>query len=169
MINTNDPVVWAIVAMAENRVIGKNNQLPWHLPADLKHFKDITTGNAILMGRKTFESIGKPLPNRVNLILTRDAHYKKDGCITVYTLEDAKNVAKMEGKSHIFIIGGAEVYHQFISQIEKIYLTIVHGNIEGDAFFPALDMTQWREIERKTHAADDKNQYSYSFLTLVRI
>src|SRR6188472_2703937 len=119
----NKPILSAIVAMAENRVIGKNNQLPWHLPADLKHFKTITTGHPILMGRKTHESIGKPLPNRQNIILTRDSNYVAAGCTVVTSVKAALQKAE---SPEVFIIGGAEIYRQLLPQVQRLYLTIVH-------------------------------------------
>lgn len=162
------PFLSAIVAMAENRVIGKNNQLPWRLPADLKHFKALTTGHPILMGRKTYESIGKPLPHRTNIILTRDASYQAPGCQVVTTIKAAIAQATAEGHSEIFIIGGAEIYRQLLPDIERIYLTIVHETFEGDAFFPELPAA-WREIKREEHTKDADNPYDYTFLTLEKI
>lgn len=163
------PTLSAIVAMAENRVIGKNNQLPWHLPADLKHFKAITTGNPILMGRKTYESIGKPLPNRTNIIITRDTNFTAPGCFVVNSIEKAITLASEQGSKEIFIIGGAEVYRQLLPHIERIYLTLVHSNIDGDTYFPELDPNVWHELNRETHAADEANGYAYSFIELGRV
>lgn len=169
MKNTNRPLISAIVAMAKNRVIGKNNQLPWHLPADLKHFKLITTGHPILMGRKTYESIGKPLPNRTNIVLTRDKSYHAPGCLVVNSLDEAIKFAESEENKEIFIIGGAEIYRQLLGAIERIYLTVVQHEFEGDAYFPELDQKEWKEIEREEHGADEKNEYGYSFIILERI
>jgi dihydrofolate reductase len=169
MNHTNRPLISAIVAMAENRVIGKNNQLPWRLPADLRHFKAITTGNPILMGRKTYESIGRPLPNRTNIIITRDAQFKAPGCIVVTSLEDAIRYASMENVREIFIIGGACVYQQLLPHIQRIYLTVIHHVFDGDVYFPELDKKEWKEQECLSHAADEENPYAYSFLKLERI
>lgn len=161
-------VISAVVAMAKNRVIGKDNKLPWHLPADLKHFKTITTGHPILMGRKTYESIGRPLPNRTNIIITRDANYKAADCIVVTSIEEAINAATKTAAEEIFIIGGAEVYQQLLTSIQRIYLTIVQDEIDGDAYFPALDMREWKEVAREEHKADEQNKHDYWFLRLER-
>src|SRR5437868_6783924 len=123
--NANQPIISAIVAMAENRVIGKNNQLPWRMPADLQHFKAITTGHPILMGRKTYESIGRPLPNRTNIIMTRDATYTAAGCEVVTSIDEALQRANDLHSHEIFIIGGAEIYHQLMPRIQRLYLTII--------------------------------------------
>jgi dihydrofolate reductase len=168
MIISKQPILSAIVAMAENRIIGKNNQLPWHLPADLKHFKTITTGHPILMGRKTHESIGKPLPNRLNIILTRDPNYQSAGCTVVTSVESALKEAARHDENELFIIGGAEIYKQLLPQIQRLYLTIVHHQLEGDASFPALNTEEWKEISREKHEADDANAFAYSFVTLDR-
>ena len=158
----------AIVAMSENRVIGINNQLPWHLPADLRHFKELTTGHAILMGRKTYESIGRPLPNRLNIVMTRNRDYQAPGCCVVGTLDEAIHKTKEEGKSTLFIIGGAEIYSLLLPFVTELYLTIVHHTLDGDAVFPVLTTTDWVETERIDHPADEKNMFAYSFLTLIR-
>jgi dihydrofolate reductase len=164
----SQPILSAIVAMSENRVIGKDNKLPWHLPADLKHFKEITTGHFIIMGRKTFESIGKPLPNRTNIVLSRQGHFQASGCHTVTSIEAAISQAQAAHEQEIFIIGGAEIYRQLLANIQRLYLTIVHCDMEGDAYFPTLDLNAWREISCERHEADEKNAYAYSFLTLER-
>lgn len=161
------PVISAIVAMAENRVIGAKNQLPWHLPADLAHFKSITTGHPILMGRKTYESIGKPLPNRTNIIMTRDPYYQVDHCIVVSSIDDAIAAASDEHQE-FFIIGGAEIYQQLLPSIQRLYLTLIHQEFEGDVYFPELNMSEWEEISRAAHTADEKNVYAYSFIVLER-
>ena len=158
------PIISAIVAMSENRVIGRNNQLPWHLPADLKHFKAITTGHPILMGRKTYESIGKPLPNRTNFVITRDASFQAPGCIVVTSLEAAlQQAAELQAKE-LFIIGGAQIYQQAMPIIQRLYLTIVHQQFEGDAFFPEFDaQKQWKLREETRHDADERNACAMSF------
>lgn len=158
----------AIVAMSDNRVIGVNNQLPWHLPADLRHFKELTTNHAILMGRKTYESIGRPLPNRLNLIISRDRNYKAEGCHTVQSFDAAIEQSLHNGKNILYVIGGAEIYTLLLDQIEQLDLTLVHTTIQGDTFFPALDANKWHETARVDYAADDKNEFAYSFVTLVR-
>ncbi len=154
----------AICAMSENRVIGNHNQLPWHLPADLKHFKKITSGKPILLGRKTYESIGRPLPDRCNIVITRDMHFQAPGCLVVNSIEHAlEAVAYSE---EVFIIGGALLYHQTLSMIQRLYMTLIHQNFDGDAFFPDIDLHEWRETERIDHQADAENPYAYSFIVL---
>lgn len=168
--NSNRPLLSAIVAMDENRAIGHQNRLPWHLPADLKHFKSLTTGHAILMGRKTFESIGKPLPNRTNIILTRDPNYQVPGCITVTSIDNAIQEALSLHQQHeIFIIGGAEIFQQLLPRIQQLYLTIVHHKFDADTFFPALNNQEWQERSHEEHTADEQNKFDYTFLTLERL
>jgi dihydrofolate reductase len=164
----NTPTIAAIVAMAENRVIGINNQLPWHLPADLRHFKELTTGHAILMGRKTHESIGMPLPNRLNLIMSRDPAYTAEGCTTVTSLDEALTEAAKHNHTQLFVIGGAEIYQLLMPQINQLHLTIVHQQVKGDALFPSIDQRQWKEIDKVRHEADEKNPIAYSFVTLKK-
>lgn len=161
------PTLSAIAAMDKNHLIGKNNQLPWHLPADLAHFKAITTGHPILMGRKTHESIGRPLPNRTNIVLTRDAHYQAEGVIVVHTLDEA--LASCPEAQELFIIGGAEIYQLAFPRLQKLYLTFIHQAFEGDTYFPAFSAKEWREISREDCPADEKNAYAYSFLLLERV
>lgn len=160
---TKNKQVSAIVAMAENRVIGNQNQLPWHLSADLKHFKEITTGHTVIMGRKTYESIGKPLPNRQNVIMTRDMAYQAQGCVVVNTLAQA-----LARDGQLFVIGGAEIYKLAWPKLTKLYLTLVHHAVKGDARFPEFDLKQWHAVSQEDHKADDKNQYDYSFLVLEK-
>lgn len=162
------PCLSGIAAMSENHVIGKNNQLPWHLPADLRHFKNITTGHPILMGRKTYQSIGKPLPNRINLILTHDKTFKADGCLVVSSIEEALQSAPCMGSEEVFVIGGAEVYKQLMPSIQRLYLTIIHHTFVGDAYFPQIKSQEWREIKREDHLPDNENPYAYSFINLTR-
>jgi dihydrofolate reductase len=169
MIKPEQPIISAIVAMGENRVIGKNNQLPWRLPADLKRFKSLTTGHPILMGRKTYESIGKPLPNRTNIIISRNAGFEAPGCIVVSTFDDALLAAGRGESKEIFIIGGAEIYKQLLPRTERLYLTIVHHSFEGDAYFTEFDKSDWREVKREDCEADAENPYAYSFLVLERV
>ncbi|RZK44166.1 MAG: dihydrofolate reductase [Pedobacter sp.] len=156
-----------VVAISENNAIGKNNELLWHLPADLKHFKNITTGHTIIMGRKTFDSIGKPLPNRKNIVITRNTDLKVEGIDFVNSLEEALKLCGSDEES--FIIGGAEIYKQALPLTSRIYLTKVHENFEADTFFPEIPEHLWKEIESITHEADDKNKYTYTFSTLERI
>jgi dihydrofolate reductase len=156
-----------IVAISENNAIGKNNQLLWHLPADLKHFKEITTGSTIIMGRKTYDSIGKPLPNRRSIVITRTSGLVIDGVEVVTSLVNAIELCKQD--EEIFIIGGAEIYHQALPLTTHIYLTRVHQSYEADVFFPALNPTDWKEINSITYPADEKNNVAYTFSTLERM
>lgn len=155
-------IISAIVAMSENQVIGRDNQLPWHLPADLKHFKQITLNHTILMGRKTYESIGKPLPNRRNVILTQDVSFKAAGCEIVHDLPSALAF------EDLYIIGGAQVFELCWPYIHRLYLTLIHQQIEGDAFFPSLDLKQLRLVSREDHQADAQNAFEYSFLVFEK-
>ena len=149
--------------MSKNRVIGNNNQLIWKLSSDLKRFKELTTGNPIVMGRKTFESIGKPLPNRRNIIITRNNDYIVEGCEIVSSLEEALLLTN----NNCFIIGGGEIYKQALDITDKIYLTLVHKDFEGDTIFPELSK-EWAKISRKDFEADDKNEHKYSFIEYER-
>lgn len=156
-----------IVAMATNRVIGLDNRLPWHLPADLQHFKAITMGKPILMGRKTWESIGRPLPGRTNIVITRDNAYQAEGCVVVHDIPAA--LAAASGHDEVMVIGGAEFYRQVLPQADTLYLTCVDGDFEGDTFFPELADDDWREVACEAHAADEKNPHAYRFITLERV
>jgi dihydrofolate reductase len=160
------PRVSLIVAMARNRVIGANNALPWHLPADLKHFKALTMGHHMIMGRKTYESIGKPLPGRTSVVVTRNAGYAPPGVIAVNSLEAA--ISACADDEEIFIIGGAELYRQAITLADRIYLTEIDADIPGDAHFMELDRKLWQETARASHTADEKNAYSYHFTVYDR-
>ncbi|MEO5703189.1 MAG: type 3 dihydrofolate reductase [Gammaproteobacteria bacterium] len=155
-----------IVAMSRNRVIGKGNALPWHLPADLKYFKRITLGKPIIMGRKTFESIGRPLPGRANIIITHERDYQATGCTVVHSIDDALTAA--QGNEEIMVIGGAKLFEQILPRADRIYLTEIAEDFVGDVFFPALNQNDWRETQRTTHQPDDKNSYAYSFVVLDR-
>ena len=154
-----------VVAIAENHAIGKDNKLLWYLPNDLKHFKTITSGHTVIMGRKTYDSIGKPLPNRRNIIITRK-HIDIPGCEVVNSVEAAVDLCKTE--EEVFIVGGAEIYRLAMAITNKIYLTIVHQSFEGDTFFPEIDEDIWVETEREDHDPDEKNKLAYSFITLER-
>ena len=160
------PLVSLIVAMAENGCIGRDNRLPWRLPEDLRRFKAVTLGKPVLMGRRTFESIGRPLPGRQNLVLTRDRSWRAAGVLAVHSLGQAlgcaRNAAELVG------IGGAEVYRLLMPFARRIYLTLVHADIEGDTFFPALDPTQWADVECHRQPADERNPYALTFMTLER-
>lgn len=151
----------AIFAMSENRVIGKDNRLPWHMPADLKHFKEVTIGKPVVMGRKTFESIGRPLPNRHNIVITRDAHFQAPGCLVTTSIDTA--LASVSEEKEVFLIGGALLFQQLLPRVQRLYLTVIHHQFEGDTFLPELDMNEWREVERIDHQKDEANPYNYSF------
>ncbi len=154
-----------VVAIAANNAIGKDNQLLWRLPNDLKHFKQITSGHTIIMGRKTYDSVGKPLPNRRNIVITRQ-NITIDGCEVVNSLGAA--LALCADEPEIFIVGGAEIYKQAMQATDRIYLTIVHHNFEGDTYFPEIKEDEWKETEREDHQPDEKHDFSYSFITLDR-
>jgi dihydrofolate reductase len=157
-----------VLAVAENDVIGRGNRLPWHLPADLRHFKSLTLGKPILMGRRTYESIGKALPGRVNIVLSRSAEFAPGDCVVVDTLDAARIAA--EPQRALMVIGGAEIYRQCLSTASRIHLTLVHTRIEdGDTEFAGWRGSEWKETSRERHEADDKNEYAYSFVTLERI
>lgn len=161
------PLVTLVAAIAENGVIGNGNRLPWHLPADLKRFKALTMGKPILMGRKTFEAIGKPLPGRRNLVLSRSASFSVQGVDIVGGVQEALDVSA--DAPELMVIGGAEIYRQFLPLARRIHLTRVHAPIVGDTRFPNCDWNEWRKFDRSTHPADDKNAYAMTFLTLERI
>lgn len=161
-----------IVAVAENNVIGKNNSLIWHLPADMKYFKEKTSGHCIITGRKNYESIPekfRPLPNRTNIVITRQADYNAPGAIIVSSIEEAIEKAKQTGDTEIFIIGGAEIYKQFLRYADKIYLTRIYHSFEGDSFFPEWNTHEWRETNRINGITDEKNIYPHDFITLEKI
>ena len=155
-----------IVAMGKNRVIGRKNVLPWKLPADMEHFRQVTLGKPIIMGQKTFESIGKPLPGRTNIVLTLEKDFQAPGCIVAYSIEEALQIAKGQGAREVMIIGGVSIYKQFLPLADRMYLTLIEGDFEGDAFFPEFDWADWQEIERIENESDKENPYKYTFLTL---
>ncbi|MBD2716325.1 dihydrofolate reductase [Microvirga sp. STR05] len=156
-----------VVAIAENNVIGNDNQLLWHLPDDLKHFKRLTQGHPVVMGRRTYESIGRPLPNRTNIVVTRQADWQAPGCEVAYSVPDAlEQAARLD--EEVFVIGGAEIYRQALPAADVIYLTEVHHTFEGDVVFPELNNTEWREESRERHEPDEKHAYAFSFMTLRR-
>ena len=158
----------AIVAMANNRVIGKDNDIPWYLPADLKYFKKITLGHHIIMGRKCFDSIGRPLPKRTNVIVTRNPFYVSSGCLVTHSLEEALEVAEENHETEAFIIGGAQIYELAMPIIDRLYLTEVDIEVSGDVLFPELDMEDWTLVSEEAHKADEKNEYDYVFKVLEK-
>ena len=155
-----------IVAMTENRVIGANNTMPWHLPADLAFFKAKTLGHPVVMGRKTFESLGRPLPGRRNIVVTRNPEYRATGCELATTVEEALQQAS--AAAEIFVIGGAMLFSAALPWAHRIYLTRIHAILEGDTFFPEIEQREWREVERRGHPLDARNAYDLTFLTLDR-
>lgn len=159
-------MITIIAAIANNRALGMNNKLIWHLPEDLKRFKRVTNGHHIIMGRKTFESLGKPLPNRTTIIITRDKKYKAHNCLIASSLEDALEKAKDDKDP--YILGGSEIYNLAMPIADKLDLTLVHHVFDADAFFPEIDTSIWEEISRKDFKADDMNKYDYSFVTFER-
>jgi dihydrofolate reductase len=161
------PLVSLVVAMARNHVIGRDNALPWRLPADLKNFKAVTWGKPILMGRKTFESIGKPLPGRSNLVLTRDRDWRVEGVIVVHSLDEA--LEHVRDAPELAGIGGADVYRLLMPLASRIYLTRIDADIPGDTVFPPIDHSQWVELESRQLAADERNAFSLTFVTLERV
>ena len=150
-----------IVAAAENDVIGNQGDLPWRLSDDLKRFKATTMGKPIVMGRKTWESIGRPLPGRQNIVITRQAGFTAEGCDVVGSADDA--IAAAGDAEEIMVIGGSEIYSLFLSRADRLYLTRVHADVDGDATFPAVDESVWTTVSDERHAADDKNEFDYSF------
>lgn len=155
-----------IAAAAENNALGKDNDMIWHLPDDFKHFKKLTTGHHIIMGRKTFESFPKPLPNRTHIVITRQENYQNEHCIVVNNFEEALQAVTNDEQP--FVIGGGEIYKLSLPFVDKIELTRVHHKFEADAFFPELDLNEWELISEKFHDKDEKHQHSFTFLTYQR-
>ncbi len=161
-------IISCIVAKSSNNVIGFENDIPWYLPADLKHFKKITTGHHILMGRKCYKSIGRPLPNRTNMIVTRDPFFVSTGCIVCHSIEEGLEQAHQNGESEVFVIGGGEIYRQTMGLWDKLYLTEVNLKVKGDVFFPEIDMGEWKEISRQEFQRDEKNNFAYSYIEFIK-
>ena len=158
------PIISIIAAISQDRALGKNNKLLWHIPKDLARFKKITTGHPVIMGRTTFESLGKPLPGRTNIIITRDDNYQAEGCIICHSLEGAINIAKEKDHKEVFVIGGGQIYNQTINLADKLYLTLVKGKFDADTYFP--DYSVFRKIIFQKEGY--YKQYQYTFLELVR-
>jgi len=156
-------IISIIVAVSQNDVIGKDNKLPWHLPADLKYFKKLTMGHHIVMGRLTYEAIGKPLPGRTNIIVTRQEDFSAEGCIIVSELKRAFEHAEDDGESECFVIGGGDIIRQSLVWADKIYITRIFHNFEGDTFLPALSEDDWKLASEERHLPDEKNHYAYAF------
>jgi len=159
-------MITLIAAVAENNALGKDNQLLWHLPDDFKRFKNLTSGHYIIMGRKTFESFPKPLPNRTHVIITRQKDYAPEGCIIVHSLQEAIAICPKE--QEVFVIGGGEIYTQSITVADKIDITKVHHQFEADTFFPEIDLKQWKLVFEEFHAKDEKHDFDFTFLTYIR-
>ena len=168
-VKTSAVKISAVVAMSENRVIGKGGQLPWRLPEDLKRFRILTTGHTVIMGRKTFESIGRPLPNRKNVVISRQPGFHSEGVVVVHSLDEALQSCGQE--SEVFVIGGGEIYRAALQKIQRIYLTLVHSQIDGDAYFPEFDESLFREVSREDcfDSAENQENLKYSFIVLDRI
>lgn len=162
-------LVSAIVAAARNRVIGKNNQIPWYLSSDLKYFKRTTLNHHVIMGRKSFLSIGRPLPKRTNIIITRNPYFAASGCLVSPSVEEALGIALDNGETEAFIIGGGQIYELSMPLLDRIYLTEVDAEPEGDVFFPDFDKTQWNQLSSEAHPADEKNDHAYTFKVYERI
>ncbi|QOR65155.1 dihydrofolate reductase [Cytobacillus suaedae] len=156
-----------LVAMDNNRLIGKDNDLPWHLPADLAYFKLVTMGHSIIMGRKTFDSIGRPLPGRENIIITRNKEYKADGCKVIHSIEEVLELNQND--KELFIIGGAEIFKEVLSHADRLYITEIDAVFEGDIFFPDFPLNEWQIISSEKGPKDEKNPYDYHFVVYERI
>lgn len=162
-------IISLVVAASTNNAIGKDGTMPWHLPNDLKHFKNVTWGLPVVMGRKTFDSLGKPLPGRKNIVITRQKGWKHESAVSVQSIEDALFLAKQMDVKEIMIIGGGEIYKLLFPKAKRIYLTRVEGEFDADTFFPAFEEKQWELISNDTHAADEKNNFNYAFQVWERV
>ena len=162
-------IISLVVAAATNNAIGKDGKMPWHLPNDLKHFKNVTWGMPVVMGRKTFESVGKVLPGRKNIIITRQSGWTAEGTVAVQKIEDALFVAKSTDAKEVMVIGGGEIYKALFNKANRIYLTRVEAEPEADTFFPALHPNEWHLVNQQLHEADEKNAYNYSFQLWERV
>ena len=156
-------IISLIAAMSRNRVIGKGNKLPWSIPADMKRFRELTLGKPVIMGRKTFESIGKPLPNRKNIIITNDKNYRAEDCFVVHSVDESLKAAK--GSEEVMIIGGEQIFREFLPKANKMYLTFIDKDFEGDAYFPEYKKKEWKETKKEWHENED---YKFIFVDLER-
>jgi len=160
-----------IAAVAENQVIGKNNDLVWRLPDDMKYFMETTQNHFVIMGRKNYDSIPEkysPLPNRINIIITRQKDYQADGCLVFDSLQKAFDYAENKGQSEVFVIGGGEIYTLALAKADKLYITEVKASFEGDTFFPEIDESKWLEVSRKPHSQDSRHHYNFDFVVYKR-
>jgi dihydrofolate reductase len=158
-----------IVAVSQNNIIGKDNQLIWRLPDDLKRFKSLTLGHPIIMGRKTFDSIGKPLPGRTSIVITRDSTFAPEGVWVAHSIDEAIQMAQNLTQDEVFIIGGGDIYKQTLPIAQKIFLTTVNLEVEGDTTFEITDLNNWEEVRNEHHTSDEKHAYSFNFIDLVRV
>jgi dihydrofolate reductase len=165
-------IVSAIAALSKNRVIGRDNDLPWRLPDDMKFFMETTKGHHVVMGRKNYDSLlpkFKPLPNRTNIVITRQKDFSAPGCTVMHGVEPALDLAKQNGEKECFIIGGAEIYNLAMPYTTRLYLTEIDANVEGDTYFPTVDMTQWKEVSRRHHDKDDRHPFAFDIVVYDRI
>lgn len=156
-----------IAAIGKNNELGRDNQLLWNLPADMKHFREKTSDHPVVMGSKTFESIGRPLPNRRNIVIARDTEYKKDGVEIVHSIEKVMDLFK-NAESEVFVIGGGQIYKAMLPFAQKLYITHVDASLPADTFFPEINPAEWQETDNETHGSDEKNAYAYTFTTYER-
>ncbi len=161
-------IVSQIAAMSQNRIIGKNNTLPWKLPADMKYFKDTTNGHVVIMGRKNFEAEGKPLKNRTNIVISHKKDFQATGCINVLSIDEALKKAREIEHEEIFIIGGGIIYKHTLHLTDKIYLTVIHEEFEGDVFFPQIDLNHWKEKSKRFYPKDKYNPYDHTYFVYVK-
>jgi dihydrofolate reductase len=160
-------IISLIAAVTRNNVIGKNNDLPWHLPDDMKYFMQTTKGHHVIMGRKNYDSIPekfRPLPNRTNIIVTRQKDFNAPGCIVVNSLEDGLQHSRQAGEQEVFVIGGAEIYNQALPVANRLYLTEIQGEVDGDTFFPKIEKDHWQELSRKHHSSDERHAFAFDYV-----
>lgn len=162
-------IVSAIAAVDRNQVIGKDNGIPWYLPADLQYFKRTTLGHHVIMGRKSFESIGRPLVKRTNIVVTRDLFFTASNCLVAHSLEEAISIAVENEETEAFVIGGGEIYRQSMPFLDRVYLTRVDIEVEGDVFFPELPAEEWKLVSSEPHGPDEKNPMTYAFEVYERL
>ena len=165
-------IVSLIAALTQNRVIGRNNDLPWHLPDDMKYFMQTTKEHYVIMGRRNYDSIPekfRPLPNRTNIVVTRQKNFTAENCRVVHSIEEGLQLAEKANQQEVFIIGGAEIYAQGLSKANRLYLTEIHGTIEGDTYFPEFDKNQWKEVSRKPHPTNDRHAFAFDFVVYEKI
>lgn len=165
-------IISLIAAISQNKVIGKDNDLPWHLPDDMKYFMQTTKGHHVIMGRKNYDSIPekfRPLPNRINIVVTRQKELVAPNCIIVNSIEKGLEIAATHGEAEAFIIGGSEIYNQGFVMASRLYLTEIHSHIEGDIYFPEFNKNQWKEVSRKHHSTDERHKYSFDFVVYERV